>query len=64
MVNWKIALVVIIIAALVIAIGVWLGYRYGSEQDDMEGLPHQRSNTSEPGFDRRFVLSQSFVETS
>ncbi|MYC77280.1 hypothetical protein F4X10_16075 [Candidatus Poribacteria bacterium] len=35
MVSWKIALVVIIIAVLVMAIGMWFGYRYVSEQDDI-----------------------------
>ena len=35
MVNWKIAFVVIIIVALVIAIGMWFGYQYASEQDDI-----------------------------
>ena len=35
MVSWKIALVVIIIAILVLAIGMWFGYQYVSEQDDL-----------------------------
>ena len=35
MVNWKVALVVVIIVALVMAIGMWFGYRYVSEQDDI-----------------------------
>lgn len=35
MVSWKIAFVVIIIVALVMAIGIWFGYRYASEQDDI-----------------------------
>ena len=34
MVSWKIAFVVIVIAILVVAIGVWLGYQYVLEQDD------------------------------
>jgi len=35
MVNWKVALFVVIIAILVMAIGAWFGYRYASEQDDI-----------------------------
>ena len=35
MVSWKIALVVIVIAILVVAIGMWFGYQYVSEQDDL-----------------------------
>lgn len=51
MVSWKVVLVVIIVAILVMAIGMWFGYRYASEQEDIppEGhytpsdtaLPHQ-----------------------
>ncbi len=32
MVNWKIALIVVIIAGLAMLIGVWFGYRYVTEQ--------------------------------
>ena len=35
MVTWKVVLVVIAIAILFMAIGMWLGYRYISEQDDI-----------------------------
>ena len=35
MVNWKVALVVVIIIALVMVIGMWFGYRYVSEHDDI-----------------------------
>ena len=35
MVSWKVVLAVIIIAALAIAIGMWFGYRYVAEQDDI-----------------------------
>ena len=35
MVNWKVVLVVVIIAALAIAIGMWFGYRYASEHEDI-----------------------------
>ncbi len=36
MVTWKVVLVVIVIAILLMAIGMWLGYRYISEQDDID----------------------------
>ncbi len=35
MVTWKIALAVIIIAILLMFIGIWLGYRYVREQNDI-----------------------------
>jgi hypothetical protein len=35
MVSWKIALVVIVIAILAVAIGMWFGYQYVSEQNDL-----------------------------
>ena len=35
MVSWKVVLVVVVIIALVVAIGMWFGYRYVSEQDDI-----------------------------
>ena len=34
MVSWKIALVVIVIAILVVAIGMWFGYQYVLEQGE------------------------------
>lgn len=36
MVTWKVVLVVIVVAILFMAIGMWLGYRYISEQDDID----------------------------
>ena len=36
MVTWKVVLVVIGIGILLIAIGMWLGYRYISEQDEIQ----------------------------
>ena len=47
MVNWKVALVVVIIAVLVIGVGMWFGYRYVSEHDDLspEGW-RERANTT------------------
>ncbi len=35
MVTWKVVLVVIIVAILIMAIGMWYGYRYASEQEDI-----------------------------
>lgn len=35
MVTWKVVLIVIIVAILVIAIGMWFGYQYVSEQEDI-----------------------------
>ena len=48
MVSWKVVLVVVIIAALAMAIGMWFGYRYVSEQEDItpEGW-RKPSNTAD-----------------
>ena len=56
MVSWKVALVVVIIVALVMAIGVWFGYRYVSEQDDIspEGW-RERSNRTDSHLDEPLV---------
>ena len=46
MVTWKVVLIVIGIAALAMAVGMWLGYQYVSEKEDIspEGwyLPSDR----------------------
>ena len=65
MVSWKVALVVVIIFALVMAIGMWFGYRYVSEQDDIspEGW-RERSNTKESRVDERLVHLSSRVRVS
>ena len=49
MVSWKVVLVVVIIAALAIAIGMWFGYRYVSEHEDIapEGW-REPSNMANP----------------
>ena len=49
MVTWKVVLVVIIVAILVMAIGVWFGYQYVSEQEDIspEGW-HEPSDSVSP----------------
>ena len=58
MVNWKVVLVVVIIAVLVMAIGMWLGYRYVSEQGDIspEGW-REDSNTTGSHLHELFVLA-------
>ncbi len=33
--SWKVVLIVVAIGILFMAIGMWLGYRYISEQDDI-----------------------------
>lgn len=40
MVNWKVVLVVIVFAILVMAVGMWFGYRYASEQEDIPAEGH------------------------
>ena len=49
MVSWRVVLAVIIVAILVMAIGMWFGYRYASEQEDIppEGH-HEPSDTTLP----------------
>ena len=58
MVNWKIALVVVIVVVLVMAVGMWLGYRYVSEQNDIspEGW-RERSHTTDLHLDELYVLA-------
>ncbi len=46
MVNWKVVLIVIAIGILFMVIGMWLGYRYISEQDEIiPRAQHKPSNT-------------------
>lgn len=58
MVNWKVALVVVIIVVLVIAVGMWFGYRYVSEHDDIspEGW-RERPNTTDSHLNELFALA-------
>ena len=60
MVSWKVALVVVIIAALAMAIGMWFGYQYASEQDDIspEGW-RDRSDRTDSRLDEPLVHSSS-----
>ncbi len=62
MVSWKIALVVIVIAIFVVAIGMWFGYQYVSEQDDIspEGW-REPSKTVDLYRDKSLVLTQTLV---
>ena len=58
MVSWKVVLVVVIIAALAIAIGMWFGYRYASEQEDIspEGW-REPSNTMNASLNESLVFA-------
>lgn len=65
MVNWKIALVMIVIAILVVAIGMWFGYQYVSEQDDMSPMGwREPSNTMSSHCDKSPVFTLTFVRVS
>ena len=58
MVTWKVVLIVIGIAALAIAVGMWFGYQYVSEKEDLspEGW-HAPSDTTAPCRNPLFVFS-------
>ena len=44
--TWKVVLIVVAIGILFMAIGMWLGYRYISEQDDIHyDVQDKTSNT-------------------
>ena len=63
MVSWKVVLVVIIVAALAIAIGMWFGYQYASEQEDIspEGW-REPSNTVNASLSGSLVFAPVPVE--
>ena len=63
MVNWKVALIVVIIVVLVMAIGMWFGYQYVSEQDGIspEGW-RERSNRAGSRLDEPLVYLPSWAE--
>ena len=65
MVNWKVAFVVVFIVVLVMVIGMWFGYRYVSEQDDIspEGW-RERSDPTDLYLDKLFVLLPVLVNLS
>ncbi len=49
MVTWKVVLVVIGVGILLMLIGMWLGYRYISEQDEIRPRAQQEpSNIGTP----------------
>ena len=64
MVSWKIALVVIVIAILAVAIGMWFGYQYVLEQDE-PSLEGSREPPETLNFHRytRFVFIPSSRES-
>ena len=51
MVNWKVVLIFLAIAILLMAIGMWLGYRYISEQDDIHYEVRSTNIVKEPILD-------------
>ena len=55
MVTWKVVLIVIAIGILLMAIGMWLGYRYISEQDEIRPMAQLVPDNTE----LTFVLIQS-----
>ncbi len=58
MVSWKVVLVVIIVAILAMAIGMWFGYRYASEQEDIPPEGHYTpSDTALPSHNPPLVLA-------
>ena len=58
MVNWKVVLVVIVIAILAMAVGMWFGYRYVSEQEEIspEGH-HEPSDAALPCHNQPLMLA-------
>lgn len=58
MVSWKVVLVVIVVVILTMAVGMWFGYQYVSEQEDIspEGH-HQPSDTALPRHNPPLVLA-------
>ena len=58
MVSWRVVLAVIIVAILVMAIGMWFGYRYASEQEDIPPEGHYTpSDTVLPRHNPTLVLT-------
>ena len=63
MVSWKVVLVVVIVAALAMAIGMWFGYRYASEQEDISPNGwREPSNTVSTSLDESLVFSPVLAE--
>ena len=58
MVTWKVVLVVIVVAVLAMAVGMWLGYQYVSEKEDISpGAGHVPSDLTVPGHDQPLAFS-------
>ena len=65
MVSWKVVLVVIIAAILIMAIGMWFGYRYASEQEDIPPEGHyEPSDTALPRHNVPLALTSIPAEIS
>ena len=64
MVNWKVVLIVLAIAILLMAIGMWLGYRYISEQDDIHYEVHNVNAVVGYTFDIRIHLFGNFSQSN
>ena len=65
MVNWKVVLVVIVIAILAMAVGMWFGYRYVSEQEDISpGGHYEPSDTDVPAPQSAAYASRCSSENS
>ena len=63
MVSWKVVLVVIIVALLAMATGMWFGYRYASEQEDIPPEGHYApSDTALPRHNPPLVLTSMPAE--
>ncbi len=64
MVNWKVVLIVLAIAILLMAIGMWLGYRYISEQDDIHYEAHNMNAVVGYTFGIRIHLFGNFSQSN
>ena len=63
MVSWKVVLVVIIAAILIMTIGMQFGYRYASEQEDIPPEGHyEPSDTALPRHNPPLLLASVPVE--
>ena len=46
MVSWKVVLVMIVVIILTMAVGMWFGYRYVSEQEDISPEGHHEPSAT------------------
>lgn len=64
MVNWKVVLVVIVIAILSMAVGMWFGYRYVSEQEEISPEGHyEPSDAALPHHNQPLMLAVAPAKT-